>query len=72
MSLFAPPVQLQVAANNGGQRSSSDAGLVLSGPIAFVAVASLVVVLLGVVYGVYQKYFGPTKNYTLVVKGGDV
>ena len=62
-----------MAANNGGQRSSSsDTGLVLSGPIAFVAVASLVVVLLGVAYGVYQKYFGPTRNYTMVVKGGDV
>ena len=56
-----------MAANGGWRSSSFDTGLVLSGPIAFVTVASLVVVLLRVAYGVYQKYFGPTRNYTLVV-----
>ncbi|CAI5972973.1 unnamed protein product [Closterium sp. NIES-65] len=46
--------------------------LVLTGATAFAAVTALTAVLLGAAYLVYRKCFDPTRNYTLMVKAGDV
>lgn len=44
----------------------------LTGWIALVSIAALIVVIIGAVVYTYRKYTGQDKPYTLVVKGGDV
>eukprot|EP00850_Spirogloea_muscicola_P014522 SM000105S13867 [mRNA] locus=s105:179263:185692:- [translate_table: standard] len=57
---------------SGPSAALSSQWLVLTGWTAFMAVVSLALVLIGLVYGVYWRLYGPHKNYTLVVKAGDV
>eukprot|EP00270_Netrium_digitus_P010393 TRINITY_DN3221_c1_g1_i5.p1 TRINITY_DN3221_c1_g1~~TRINITY_DN3221_c1_g1_i5.p1 ORF type:complete len:932 (-),score=260.15 TRINITY_DN3221_c1_g1_i5:314-3109(-) len=63
-----------VAAVGGGGGSGLPAGegLIITGWIAFAAIISLVLVLLGGGYFIYCKYYAPQSPYTLVMKGGDV
>lgn len=56
------------AAANSSEDETPTEGLVITGWMALAAVAALVLVLVGVAYGVYQRFFSPTRNYTLVVK----
>lgn len=44
----------------------------LTGWIALVSIAALIVVIIGAMVYAYRKYTGQDKPYTLVVKGGDV
>ncbi|CAI7856614.1 unnamed protein product [Closterium sp. NIES-53] len=48
--------------------SSGKSGLVISGWLAFAALVAVVVVAVAAGFGIYHKYFSPTRNYTLVVK----
>ena len=50
----------------------ANSGIVLSGWVAIVAVAALVAAFLGAAFLVYRKMTDPARNYTLVVKSGDV
>lgn len=63
--------QLQLATGQR-PRSGSPKGLVLTGWVAFAAATALTAVLLGIGYFVYRKFYDPQKDYTLVVKAGDV
>ncbi|GJP36222.1 hypothetical protein CLOM_g20753, partial [Closterium sp. NIES-68] len=53
------------AAADGSARKST---LVISGWLAFAALLAVVVVAVAAGFGIYHKYFSPTRNYTLVVK----
>ncbi|GJP32519.1 hypothetical protein CLOM_g17147 [Closterium sp. NIES-68] len=70
--------QLQAQFKPEGESDTEEGGgggggkLVLTGVTAFVAVTALTAVLLGAGYFVYRKCFDPTRNYTLMVKAGDV
>ncbi|CAI5947591.1 unnamed protein product [Closterium sp. NIES-64] len=64
-------VQHEVDAETEGE-GGGGGKLVLTGATAFAAVTALTAVLLGAAYLVYRKCFDPTRNYTLMVKAGDV
>lgn len=59
-------VQWVLAAESGAGVPTE--GLLISGWMAVVAMAALVLML--VAFAVYSRYFSPHSNYTLVVKGG--
>ncbi|CAI5512031.1 unnamed protein product [Closterium sp. Naga37s-1] len=46
--------------------------LVLTGWLAFIAITALAALLLGGGFFIYRRYFDPRRNYTMVVKAGDV
>jgi len=55
-------------AANSSEDETPTEGLVITGWMALVAVAALVLVLVGGAFVAYQRFFSNTRNYTLVMK----
>eukprot|EP00271_Cylindrocystis_brebissonii_P009749 TRINITY_DN2493_c0_g1_i1.p1 TRINITY_DN2493_c0_g1~~TRINITY_DN2493_c0_g1_i1.p1 ORF type:complete len:1041 (-),score=222.27 TRINITY_DN2493_c0_g1_i1:278-3400(-) len=60
------------AAAAGGAVPGAESGFVLSGWFALLGMASLFLVLVGGAASIYYNKFDPRRNYTMVVKAGDV
>eukprot|EP00475_Leptophrys_vorax_P034699 TRINITY_DN5634_c2_g2_i4.p1 TRINITY_DN5634_c2_g2~~TRINITY_DN5634_c2_g2_i4.p1 ORF type:complete len:508 (-),score=34.65 TRINITY_DN5634_c2_g2_i4:130-1485(-) len=64
--------EINLVAQAEQEESEGEGRLVLTGWVAFVAITALAAVLLAAGFFVYRRYFDPTRNYTVIVKAGDV
>ncbi|CAI5474497.1 unnamed protein product [Closterium sp. Yama58-4] len=64
--------EIQLVAQAEAEEQAEGSPLVLTGWLAFIAITALAALLLGGGFFIYRRYFDPRRNYTVVVKAGDV
>ncbi|CAI5529290.1 unnamed protein product, partial [Closterium sp. Naga37s-1] len=73
VSLLPPyNLQIQLVAQAEAEEQQEGSPLVLTGWLAFIAITALAALLLGGGFFIYRRYIDPRRNYTMVVKAGDV
>ncbi|CAI7817437.1 unnamed protein product [Closterium sp. NIES-54] len=64
--------EIQLVAQAEAEEQQEGSPLVLTGWLAFIAITALAALLLGGGFFIYRRYIDPRRNYTMVVKAGDV